>query len=186
MKNQDVKVCVGLMVIAIAAWVVSFYFPETSIWAGGNDDRPYQASAGTWPRIVAVVLFILCGLQILVDTVLPAALTQKDPYECEFDCAPEEEQPEITPESRARALRFFAVFLGYLLLLNPLGFPIATVLFGAGCIFAMDMGKMSRLHGLMWSTGISIIIVVLFCRILYLPLPRGMGIFRELSQFIIF
>ena len=73
-----------------------------------------------------------------------------------------------------------------MLLLNPLGFPLATLLFGAGCILALDMGKMKKSVGLAWSTGISVIIVVLFCRILYLPLPRGMGFIRELSHWIIF
>lgn len=185
MKNQDVKVCLLLMAVSLAAWVTSYYFPETSIWAGGATDRPYQASAGTWPRIVAVALFVLSAMLILAHTLIPQHWLTKEEVECDFDCLPEEEVV-VTPKAKKNAIRFFAVFAAYMLLLTPLGFPLATLLFGAGCVLALDLGKMSKVGGLAWSTGVSAIIVVLFCRILYLPLPRGMGIFRELSHMIIF
>lgn len=173
------------MIIALAAWITSYYFPEASIWAGGATDRPYQASAGTWPRIVAVALFSLCAILIFVHKFIPEDWLKKDDSECDFECAPEEEIV-VSSKAKQNTIRFLIVFAAYMLLLNPLGFPLATLLFGAGCILALDMGKMKKSVGLAWSTGISVIIVVLFCRILYLPLPRGMGFIRELSHWIIF
>lgn len=173
------------MVIAVAAWIASFYFPETAIWSGGAADRPYQANAGTWPRLVAIVLFALSFILILANKLFPDFMAPKKEKEV-IEKLEKEETPPQTASSKRHALSFLAVFLLYLVLIVPLGFPISTLLFGAACILCLDMGKMSIGKGLVWSTGVSCLIIFLFCRVLYLPLPRGMGFFRDLTLMVIF
>lgn len=185
MKNKDVIIGLILMVIAAAAWGASYYFPETAIWSGGAEDRPYQANAGTWPRVVGIALFVLSFLLILANKFFPYLLVPVQEKQLAEDVAAKE-KVEDNQASRRHAMYFLAVFLLYLVLIVPLGFPLSTLLFGAACILCLDMGKMSVGKGLMWSTGVSCIIIVLFCRILYLPLPRGMGIFRDLTLMVIF
>lgn len=182
--KREVKICLALMVVAAAMFFVSFTFPEASIWAAASDDRPYQTGVGTWPRVVCVTMFILCGLLVLNETLFASPRDTQAERLVEQEAA--ERSLQRDPNLRYHILAFASTFFAYMILLLPLGFAIATILFAIVVVLILPSGSLGKGKCLAISFSVSIIVVVLFCRILYLPLPRGMGIFRELSQAIIF
>lgn len=74
------------------------------------------------------------------------------------------------------------ILAAYLLLMDVIGFFLATLLFAFGSARAMGYNRLPVL--LAFSAALSVVIVVIFGDVFYVPLPRGMGIFRELSYFI--
>lgn len=174
-NELDLKICVGLIAVGAAVFLASLGLPEVTLWGAPDPDRPYQAGAGTWPRIVSVVMIVLCTLYII-----NRSLEEKNRK-------PEQAAgPDEKPLKNKMALSFMGVFTAYMLLLNPLGFPIATLLFGAGTVLALDTGSLGKIKSLALSSLIAAGIVAVFSKLLYLPLPRGLGVFREISQWLIF
>ncbi|HBK68249.1 MAG TPA: hypothetical protein DD734_05510 [Firmicutes bacterium] len=74
------------------------------------------------------------------------------------------------------------ILAAYLYLTNVIGFVLSTLLFLFGSARAMRYKKMPAL--LIYSVVLTVILVVSFGKVFLVPLPRGIGIFRELSYFI--
>lgn len=75
-----------------------------------------------------------------------------------------------------------ALLAAYLLLMDVVGFFLATLLFTFSSVRAIGYKKVPMLVA--FSLILSVVIVVLFGNVFYVPLPRGIGILRELSYFI--
>lgn len=75
-----------------------------------------------------------------------------------------------------------AILATYLVLMNYIGFMISTPLF----LFSSTklMGYKKNLALILYTVTVSVILVVVFGKIFYVPLPRGIGIFREASYLI--
>ncbi len=72
--------------------------------------------------------------------------------------------------------------VGYVLLLKPLGFIMASPLFIIAMMLLISPEKKKTIpFGVL---GIMIIIYVLFGKLLFIPLPKGHGIFRSVSIFL--
>ena len=72
--------------------------------------------------------------------------------------------------------------VGYVLLLKPLGFIMASPLFIIAMMLMISPEKKKIIPA--GVVGIMIIIYVLFGKLLFIPLPKGHGIFRSVSIFL--
>lgn len=67
---------------------------------------------------------------------------------------------------------YFAVF-------DELGFIASTLLFAASTVLLL--GRRRPIEVSSFSVGFTAILVILFVKVLNVPLPRGVGVFREFS-----
>lgn len=68
---------------------------------------------------------------------------------------------------------------GYLILMNYIGFLFSTPLYLLGSTRFMGYKKIIPL--LVYTVVLSVVLIFVFGKVFYVPLPRGMGLFRELS-----
>ena len=75
-----------------------------------------------------------------------------------------------------------AIFAAYIFGMNYISFVISTLIFSMVAIFAMGYrsGGKAFIFTLILTVGITLI----FGRLFFVSLPRGIGIFRELSYFL--
>ncbi len=86
-----------------------------------------------------------------------------------------------TVSGKAVTLNVLAVSL-YIVLLNFVGFMIATPIFLVTS--AKSMGYKEHRALAIYTILVSVVLIFVFGKIFYIPLPRGIGVFRELSYFI--
>jgi putative tricarboxylic transport membrane protein len=124
--------------------------------------------AGGFPMILGVI-----GLAILV---LITAKIAKDKTKIPI--------PLLSLRSvEGKVLAFNILILSaYLLLLDIIGFALSTLLFLFGS--ARGMGYKKTVVLSLFSLLLTVVLVVTFGKLFFVPLPRGIGIFRELSYFI--
>lgn len=124
--------------------------------------------AGGFPIIVAVLGLIL--LAIITFNVIKKKTRIKIPM---FHFKSQEGRAVTT-----NAL----VLAAYVALLSIIGYLISTPLF----VFASAklMGYKKNLSLLIFTLVLSAVLIVVFGKIFFIPLPRGIGIFRELSYYI--
>ena len=124
--------------------------------------------AGGFPIVLAVLGFIV--LAVIAKNTLNNKVKVDIPM---FD---------LKSVSGKMLLLTIALLTAYLLLMDVAGFFLATLLFTFCSARAIGYKKLPML--LAFSLILSVVIVVLFGNVFYVPLPRGMGIMRELSYFI--
>lgn len=175
-KSKDLIPALLLLMLAIFAFVLTFYFPEVATWSTSTPatDR-FSPTGATWPRIVLYVLFFLLSLLII------SSVRNKTPIAQEKIVEEAESEKNLKP-----AIAFVLILFSYLFLMEILGFPLDTILFGF--VFCLTIGRkeLNVGKGCLISFVISILIALTFSRYLYLPLPKGTWIFRTLSEFIMF
>ena len=84
-------------------------------------------------------------------------------------------------EGKVLALNI-VILSAYLLLMDIIGFALSTLLFLFGS--ARGLGYKKTVVLSLFSLLLTGILVVTFGKFFFVPLPRGIGIFRELSYFI--
>jgi putative tricarboxylic transport membrane protein len=84
-------------------------------------------------------------------------------------------------EGKVLALNI-VIFSAYLLLMDIIGFALSTLLFLFGSARGLGYKKTAVLS--LFSLLLTVILVATFGKLFFVPLPRGIGIFRELSYFI--
>ena len=72
----------------------------------------------------------------------------------------------------------------YLFGMNFFGFFILTPIFIF--VFTSILDYKKHLINLLFSISLTIIVYILFIRVLYVPLPQGIGIFNTINEFIMF
>jgi hypothetical protein len=70
--------------------------------------------------------------------------------------------------------------------METLGFAAGTILFGFGFAIFLGKGDMDIWKGSLINLAVSVFIFIIFSRYLYLPFPRGRGIFRVFTEFMMF
>ena len=185
MKNKDVIIAVVLIVLGVLGYIKTYYFPQPSIWSFAGSGERYTTTAATWPRIVLVTFFGLNLLLIIVSLTRKKGIQTKEKIGESLTCSIKDEFANESKDLK-RALTFGLLVFGYLVLLEYLGFAIDTVIFGLACVICLGYREITPWKGVLIILFISMAIVFLFCRILYLPLPRGVGLFRSISEFVIY
>jgi putative tricarboxylic transport membrane protein len=74
------------------------------------------------------------------------------------------------------------ILAAYLLLMDIIGFALSTLLFLFGSARGLGYKKTAVLS--LFSLLLTVILVATFGKLFFVPLPRGIGVFRELSYFI--
>ena len=160
-----------IMSIAILAFGVlifanSFGFPQLQ-----NGALP---DAGVWPRAIAVLLIIFAALALLSD-IREIQAKKNDP-----NAKSEKDKSGYDPNGRKRMIGT-VVILGLYCIpgLRYLGF-IADTLIGIP-VLMLWLGERKWLRIVLVSLIMTAICVAAFCKFMLIPLPRGMGIFRNFS-----
>lgn len=137
-----------------------------------------------WPKAILLFMGLLCLWEIgkrlfgrgaaAVDGILQSLMEKAEAADAQ--AAP---GAPVVPPSGARLAAGMAVTLGYVLLVDVLGFFLATTAFLTG--FALVGGY--RRRGLALGIGIagSLVLFVAFVKVVYVSLPLGVGPFRAVS-----
>lgn len=133
-----------------------------------------SVGADFWPKLI---LFCL----IVISTYLTASNAIKWRKSLgEKEAGMEGGSGELGGWIRVSIATFFIV--GYVLLLKPVGFIVASPLFIIAMMLLISPEKKKIIP--VGVVGIMIIIYVLFGKLLFIPLPKGHGIFRSVSIFL--
>lgn len=145
---------------SLALYIVATRFPEL----GGYE----SLGPDFWPRWVLGGLVVL-GL-LLVGQGLERKRTGADVHLWKDTKNPR------------RLLTGIALLLGYLALINVLGFTLATLLFLVLLIYVLGGRHVTALA--VAPVVVTAAILLIFGRILFVPLPRGIGVFRDISLWV--
>jgi putative tricarboxylic transport membrane protein len=128
----------------------------------------------SWPYILLTLILVLALYGIVKTYVLSKKTTIIEPADHDV---------EDEPNRRFFRLSIPMVSLGmviiYVLLLNILGFIISSLLFLY--VISLLLGQKNQLNSIIFAVITTGVFVVLFSVLLSIPLPRGLGIFRQLS-----
>jgi putative tricarboxylic transport membrane protein len=132
-------------------------FPKTRI----SDIGPEY-----WPQLLLGGLIIL-SIFLLIDiykrrTALAATTAEQQPYP-------------------ARFWYTLALAIVYTIIMPYIGFAVSTLLFSL--VIMRVLGVKNPKDLLMISAGTTVLFVVLFPKIMAVPMPRGVGVFRAISLF---
>jgi cytochrome c oxidase subunit IV len=163
------------LLLALAGWL---YFLAGRIDYVGPPDR---IGPGFWPRAILVLLALVCTWEIARGLIWSAAGSARGVLQSLMEAAAKGE-PAAGPVAEASPGRLAAgvgVTLAYVLLVDTLGFFVAT----AGFLFGFIAVGGYRRWGvaLACAAAGSLAMVIVFMKLVYVSLPLGTGPFRSLS-----
>ena len=123
---------------------------------------------GFWPKFILIAMMTL-SLWVGVDV-----------FRARKKSAGEKKSEAV--KSAGSRIRFFSVLtliIAYLILINIIGFVALTPFFLIA--FMILLGEKSWLWMVVLSVGMTILIMLAFTQAMYVPLPRGIGIFHKFS-----
>ncbi|SCZ79378.1 tripartite tricarboxylate transporter TctB family protein [Acidaminobacter hydrogenoformans] len=121
--------------------------------------------AGGYPKVLAILGLLL--LLIISFNVMKNKNTIRIPM------------LDLKSKDGKAVLLNVVMLTGYLIMMNTIGFLLSTPLYLFGSTRLMGYKKYVPL--LIYTAILSTVLVVIFGKVFYVPLPRGIGIFRELS-----
>lgn len=152
--------------IIVGLGIVLYLYLATQLPVTDNSADVF--GAGGFPEIVGILGLIVLGF-ITIKTIKE----KKAVHIPLFNLA--------LPEGRMLLVNVF-LLAGYIVLLNILGFAVSTLLY----LFIAPASIGYRKWGLLTAFSIvsAAVLVSIFGTVFYVPLPRGIGVFRELSYLI--
>lgn len=136
------------------------------LWAAAADipvvPVPGQLGPDFWPRLGLAGLALASGVRIVQALRAPAGR----------GAAPA--RPAL---HAGRLLGAAACLVLYALLVPLVGFPLATVLFLVGFMQVGGYGRPAAAAA--WALAMTLGLLYLFVKVVYLPLPRGQGPFHD-------
>ncbi len=149
--------------IVIALFMIGYFFlaSQFNVTTVTGD----VVGAGGYPKVLAILGLILL-LLISVNVI-------KNKEKVRIPML------DIKSKDGKAVLLNVLMLTGYLVLMNIIGFLISTPLYLFGSTRLMGYKKYVPL--LIYTAILSTVLVVIFGKVFYVPLPRGIGIFRELS-----
>jgi small-conductance mechanosensitive channel len=157
------KAFIGPILIFLVA--IFFY-----VLAGKLDENPMEGQLGAffWPKALLVLLMASCGLKILesyfafgkgvADTGL--------------------QEPPAEIDNRKLAIMIVMV-LAAVICVENIGFPLANFLFLLG--FMRIAGLKKKFSLLLISLLGTVVLLYLFVKVVYLPLPKGQWFFDDIT-----
>lgn len=128
----------------------------------------------SWPYILLTLMFVL-GAYGIIKTFIKSKKSNVTETR-------ESEEPGRRVFNLSIPMLSLVTVIIYVVLLNFIGFVISTILFLYGISFLL--GAKKQVGTIIFSVITTVVFIVLFSVILQIPLPRGTGIFRELSLLI--
>lgn len=131
---------------------------------------PGQLGPAFWPKATLILLMIGCGIKAL---------------EIFFSLRKEAEQGEEAPLPAVNYIKLFTMIALVILVvaaMDAIGFLLANFLF---LIFFMRVAGMRKKISLLLTSVLgTILLLYLFVKVVYLPLPKGRWFFEDLTIFI--
>lgn len=124
--------------------------------------------AGGFPIVLAVL-----GLCVLAGIVIKGLKDKSKVHIALFD---------IKSQSGKAVILNVAILTAYLFFMNIIGFLLSTLIFVFGSTRGMGYKKLHIVA--IFTIVLSAVLVFVFGRLFVIPLPRGIGLFRELSYYI--
>ena len=158
----------GEIIISAVVFFGSLYLYFESMKFEGLDVYGKLGPA-YWPKFLLICLMALSFL-VAVD----AIRARKKGHS-------EKEETSKVDSGKLRFLVAIGFIVLYLILMKSFGFIILTPPFMIAFMYLLGEKNKIWLFGV--SIGITVIIVFAFTKAMYVPLPRGQGIFLKFSQF---
>jgi putative tricarboxylic transport membrane protein len=155
------------IVVSVFSAILFFYLQSQSLPKYGQEMSP-----NVWPSTLAFGLMILGGLVAIQ-------------YAVQLVKNGLEKKKEVGLDGKNNTLIMLAVILittAYIISLKILGYILATYLYLLVSFYLLGVKEKSKLVFLPFL--MVFLYTVSFVMVLYIPLPRGMGIFRTLYDFI--
>ena len=146
MKKYDITISAILMVVAAGLFTASSGLPQVE----------GAIRAGTWPRVLAVLLFLLSAL--LMVQALMGHSSKEEPF-------------DIHSEGFKRVLKGIGIILVFCVLLKFLGFMLASAFMIPAIMYLMGEKRIKVLAGL--TVGVLVAVYLIFSVALSLPLLQG-------------
>lgn len=165
--------------LAVTAWLYAVAGRIEYISAPGRIGPDF------WPKAILALLALLCAYEIGKELILGGSRAVSGVLQTLMEQASESladggaGEGAMAAPSWARLAAGVAATLAYVLLVEHLGFFIATAAFLAGF---MRIGGYRR-HAVTLAAGVagSFAMLVVFMKVVYISLPLGAGPFRALS-----
>jgi len=143
------------------------------VLAGRLDENPVEGQLGAffWPRAILILLMFSCGFKVLesfkgfgkgvADTGLEAPPTQAN---------------------MGKLVAMIVMLLAAVVSMEMIGFPLCNFLFLL--LFMRIAGLKKKVHLLVISVLGTILLLYIFVKIVYLPLPKGQWFFTDFTIFL--
>ena len=171
MKNKiDAKEKTGAL-SALGAVKGPFLIFAASIFfyhiAGKMDEFPGQLGPAFWPKAILLLLMVGCGIKTI-----EILLARRK------GGANEGEAP-LPSVNVPRLLGLIGIVLGAVALMNEIGFLLTNLLFLLSFMYLAGVRKKITLF--LTSVLGTVILLYLFVKVVYLPLPKGSWFFHDLT-----
>ena len=153
--------------IFLALILIVFYGVSTTF--GGMTISTDIIGPQGFPQMIIVVSIVL----LVINTVSIVKKTKN---------GNKKEKKERNDEGVKAMLSCIALFAAYIFTMNYLGFLISTFVFSIVTIWAL--GYREKVKGIAFVIILTLVITLVFGKVFFVSLPRGIGILRELSYFI--
>jgi putative tricarboxylic transport membrane protein len=160
-RLTDAAAAAAIFAASIWLWIVADGFPAMPRYAGVDTDF--------WPKIVFGTIAVLSGILLVQKT-----LALRVGAEGGTDRAGGFDKAVLI-----RLVVTGGLILGYFFALQPVGFVVSTMVFLWAASFVIPYDNLRA--KLIFAPVFTGILLLLFTRVLSLPLPRGRGIFNDLS-----
>lgn len=157
----------AIMSLSVLAGSILMYYQATQL----QQIESYQnVGSDFWPKLILIVLIAISGYIGFSNLKLYFRSREVQAEDAE------------TGEGWLRVAIAVSIIIGYILLLKPIGFIVASPLLIAAMMYAIRPDRKKAIP--VGIVGIMLLIYVLFCRLLMIPLPKGHGFFRDISIFL--
>jgi uncharacterized membrane protein YidH (DUF202 family) len=152
------EIVTSLCILAASCYL---YYEATAL----RQFRAYkEVGPDFWPKIVLLLLIVL-SLALTVLNTIKWKRARGEVHEHE--------------EGWKRVVTVIILSLAYIYFLKPLGFIVATPFFILGMMLLIMPKRRKAIPFTI--LGIMLMIYIIFGKLLYVPLPKGFGIFHDLS-----
>lgn len=158
---SDIIVCVVIIAASIFFYIYTLSFPVILKYE--------KMGPGFWPKMVLIGI-ILVALSLLVESIRERR-------------KPDQKQEADLEEKDTKLVVICAGILAIsLYLMQIIGFVLSS--FFATAILALLLGERKKRTAAIYSFIIVLVIYASFAKLMYVPLPRGISVFREFSYYL--
>ena len=157
----DIIVCVVLIASSIFFFIQTLSYPVIP--------RFEKLGPEFWPRLMLIGIVIVT-LSLLVESIIEKRKTRKTDEELG-----EERNTKLVIASGG-------ILITSLLFMPIIGFLLSSFITTA--VLAIVLGERKKHTAFLYSFVMVLVIYVSFGKLMFVPMPRGVSIFRELSYFL--
>jgi len=141
--------------------------------AGKLDDMPIPGQLGPyfWPRTILILLMVSCGIKSL------EILSSRKKAE-----TPGQDGPPLPPIHILKLVALIAMVIGVVFAMDKIGFLLSNFFFLLLFLFLTGLRRKFLL--LLISAAGTLALLYLFVKVVYLPLPKGMWFFEDITLFL--